>query len=91
MLIDIIVIARPNFMKVAPIIRDNISYSKFGTINLVGANYKKLRMQMDQISRGNWEDITIPPLFDSKSAERIVAHLVSFLSCNGRNKWMQSG
>jgi UDP-N-acetylglucosamine 2-epimerase (non-hydrolysing) len=56
-----------------------------GTNYLIGDNYDELRHKMNQISQGNWKDSTIPPLWDGKSAERIVAHLVSILSFNGRN------
>lgn len=50
-----------------------------GTNHLVGDDLEELRKQMEKIAKGAWKKGSIPLLWDGKSAQRIVDHLLSYL------------
>lgn len=59
-------------------LRDNTERSEtvtIGTNELVGTNPDNLKPYLDRLFSGNWKKGAIPPLWDGKAAERIVAHL----------------
>ncbi|QNF32322.1 UDP-N-acetylglucosamine 2-epimerase (non-hydrolyzing) [Adhaeribacter swui] len=47
-----------------------------GTNELLGVNPKALKPSMESLFKGEWKKGSIPELWDGKSAERIVSHLV---------------
>ena len=51
-----------------------------GTNELVGTDPGKLRPHLDRLFAGQWKNGGIPPLWDGKASERIVAHLERLLS-----------
>lgn len=50
-----------------------------GTNVLVGTNPASIVPHLDQVFAGRWKKGTIPPLWDGRAAERIVAHLEKLL------------
>jgi len=48
-----------------------------GTNELLGTDPKALEPAMDKLFSGNWKKGGIPELWDGRTAERIVAHLIS--------------
>jgi UDP-N-acetylglucosamine 2-epimerase (non-hydrolysing) len=51
-----------------------------GTNELIGANPDDLKAALDVLLSGQWKKGGIPPLWDGKTAERIVQHLMSIYS-----------
>ena len=47
-----------------------------GTNELIGTNPKKIKPAIDKIFNGQWKKGSIPELWDGKTAERIVEHLL---------------
>jgi UDP-N-acetylglucosamine 2-epimerase (non-hydrolysing) len=50
-----------------------------GTNLLIGSDHAKLRAELENISAGRFKKGSVPPLWDGKSAERIVADIETFL------------
>ena len=50
---------------------------KLGTNILVGKDPKKIETAFETLLSGNWKSTTIPKLWDGKTAERIVEHLIN--------------
>ena len=50
-----------------------------GTNELVGTDPSRLATYFEKLFAGNWKKGQIPPMWDGKTAERIVAHLSSLL------------
>jgi UDP-N-acetylglucosamine 2-epimerase (non-hydrolysing) len=48
-----------------------------GTNELIGDDLEKLKSSLNKIMDNNWKKGTIPPLWDGKTAERIVDILVT--------------
>ena len=46
-----------------------------GTNVLVGTNAKLIKLNMEKALNSRWKKSHIPPLWDGKSAERIIQHL----------------
>ncbi len=51
-----------------------------GTNELVGSNPAKLAAHFDRLFAGGWKKGRVPPLWDGKTGERIVAHLERLLT-----------
>ena len=51
-----------------------------GTNELLGTDVKALEEALEKLFSGQWKKGSIPPLWDGKAAERIVAHLLSLYS-----------
>ena len=51
-----------------------------GTNLLIGSDLERLRSELESISAGNFKKGSVPPLWDGKTAERIVADIEAFLS-----------
>lgn len=63
-------------------LRDNTERPEtitIGTNELLGTNPQAIKPAMNKLFEGNWKKGGIPELWDGKTAERIVAHLVSIL------------
>ncbi len=63
-------------------LRDNTERPEtitLGTNELVGTNPANLPPYLDTLFAGNWKKGSIPPLWDGKTSERIVAHLEKLL------------
>lgn len=54
-----------------------------GTNELVGTDPARLAPYLDRLFAGQWKQGQIPPLWDGKASERIVAHLEKLLVKNG--------
>jgi len=50
-----------------------------GTNVLIGSNLERLRSELENITAGKFKKGTVPPLWDGRTAERIVADLEAFL------------
>jgi len=48
-----------------------------GTNELIGTNPKAIKPALDKLFSGNWKKGGIPELWDGKTAERIISHLMS--------------
>ena len=62
-------------------LRDNTERPEtidIGTNELLGVNPKAIAPAMDKLFSGCWKTGSIPPLWDGKTAERIVQHLLHF-------------
>lgn len=60
-------------------LRDNTERPEtltLGTNELLGTNPKAIKPALDKLFSGNWKKGTIPPLWDGKTAERIVDILI---------------
>jgi UDP-N-acetylglucosamine 2-epimerase (non-hydrolysing) len=51
-----------------------------GSNLLIGADLDRLRSELNKIAAGTFKRGSVPPLWDGKAAERIVADIESFLS-----------
>ncbi len=51
-----------------------------GTNLLIGSDLERLRSELESISAGKFKKGSVPPLWDGKTAERIVADIEAFLS-----------
>ena len=61
-------------------LRDNTERPEtidIGTNELLGVNPKAIGSAMEKLFSGNWKKGTIPQLWDGKTAERIVQHLLN--------------
>ena len=47
-----------------------------GTNELVGNDFKKIKIALYKVLSGNWKNGTTPYLWDGKTSERIVTHLI---------------
>jgi len=47
-----------------------------GTNELIGTDPKAIRPALEKLFRGDWKKGSIPALWDGKTAERIIAHLI---------------
>jgi UDP-N-acetylglucosamine 2-epimerase (non-hydrolysing) len=47
---------------------------------LIGPDLGRLRAELESISSGRFKQGSVPPLWDGKAAERIVAHIEAYLS-----------
>jgi UDP-N-acetylglucosamine 2-epimerase (non-hydrolysing) len=54
-----------------------------GTNELVGNCPNKIKAAFDRIRAGRWKSSEIPPLWDGKAGERIVAKLETLASADG--------
>jgi len=50
-----------------------------GTNELIGTDPANLKPALDRLFAGEWKQGGIPPLWDGKTGERIVAHLETLL------------
>lgn len=50
-----------------------------GTNELIGTDQKRIKPAMDKLFEGNWKKSSIPPMWDGKTGERIVTHLMDLL------------
>ncbi|HTE25961.1 non-hydrolyzing UDP-N-acetylglucosamine 2-epimerase [Flavitalea sp.] len=53
-----------------------------GSNELIGTNPENLRPYLKSLQRGAWKKSAIPPLWDGKTSERIVAKLISLYSAS---------
>jgi UDP-N-acetylglucosamine 2-epimerase (non-hydrolysing) len=53
---------------------------ELGTNELIGTNPAALKPALDRLFAGEWKKGGIPPLWDGKTSERIVAHLEKLLA-----------
>jgi UDP-N-acetylglucosamine 2-epimerase (non-hydrolysing) len=53
---------------------------ELGTNELIGTNPAALKPALDRLFAGQWKKGGIPPLWDGKTSERIVAHLETLLA-----------
>ena len=63
-------------------LRDNTERPEtvaLGTNELVGTNPENLRPALERLFAGEWKSGTVPPLWDGRAGERIVAHLERLL------------
>ena len=51
-----------------------------GTNLLIGANLERLRLELENISASRFKKGSVPPFWDGRTAERIVADIEAFLS-----------
>jgi len=51
-----------------------------GTNVLIGSNLERLRSELEDISAGRFKKGAVPPLWDGRTAVRIVADIEAFLS-----------
>ncbi|PYS10456.1 MAG: UDP-N-acetylglucosamine 2-epimerase (non-hydrolyzing), partial [Acidobacteria bacterium] len=51
-----------------------------GTNLLIGSDLERLKSELENISAGKFKKGTVPPFWDGRTAERIVADLEAFLS-----------
>ena len=51
-----------------------------GTDELIGTDPRKLPPALARVMAGQWKTGAIPPKWDGKAAERIVAHLKDLLA-----------
>jgi UDP-N-acetylglucosamine 2-epimerase (non-hydrolysing) len=61
-------------------LRDNTERPEtvsIGTNELIGTNPKAIQPALQNLLSGNWKKGAIPPLWDGKASERIVAKLLS--------------
>jgi UDP-N-acetylglucosamine 2-epimerase (non-hydrolysing) len=56
------------------------STTSVGTNILVGSDLERLRSELEKISAGKFKKGSVPPFWDGRTAERIVADLEAFLS-----------
>lgn len=66
-------------------LRDNTERPEtitIGTNELIGTDPRKLAPALSRLMEGNWKKGQIPPLWDGKAAERIVAYLERVLMVN---------
>ena len=90
MKIFLVVGARPNFMKLAPLWRELKKNGKFepyvvhtgkpvteilGTNTVVDRDEEKIYRHVEMILNGSYKNGKIPPLWDGKTAKRIVGIL----------------
>lgn len=64
-------------------LRDNTERPEtctIGTNELIGTNPKAIKPALDKLFSGNWKKGNIPPLWDGRTAERIVNHLKQVIS-----------
>jgi UDP-N-acetylglucosamine 2-epimerase (non-hydrolysing) len=50
---------------------------KIGTNELIGTNPKSIKPAMEKLFSGQWKKGNIPALWDGKTAERIIDHLIN--------------
>ncbi len=63
-------------------LRDNTEREEtctIGTNELIGSSPDRIKENLDKIFSGKWKKGGIPPLWDGKSSERIVQHLIQIL------------
>ncbi|MCB0695689.1 MAG: UDP-N-acetylglucosamine 2-epimerase, partial [Saprospiraceae bacterium] len=51
-----------------------------GTNELLGTDPRAVGPALDKLFAGQWKTGRIPPLWDGKTAERIVSHLIQFMN-----------
>ena len=51
---------------------------KFGTNELIGSGTGNIKKNLKKLLSGNWKKGSIPELWDGKTAERIVSHILEF-------------
>jgi UDP-N-acetylglucosamine 2-epimerase (non-hydrolysing) len=56
------------------------STTSVGTNLLVGSDIERLESELKSISAGRFKKGSVPPFWDGRAAERIVADLEAFLS-----------
>jgi UDP-N-acetylglucosamine 2-epimerase (non-hydrolysing) len=56
------------------------STTTVGTNVLIGSDLDRLRLELENISGGRFKRGSVPPLWDGRTAERIVADIAAFLS-----------
>jgi UDP-N-acetylglucosamine 2-epimerase (non-hydrolysing) len=64
-------------------LRDNTERPEtieLGTNELIGVNPKAIGPALAKLFSGNWKEGKIPPMWDGKTAKRIVQHLIKFES-----------
>mgnify|MGYP001246121811 CR=1 FL=1 len=63
-------------------LRDNTERPEtisLGTNELVGTNPESIRHVMQKLFSGSWKNSQIPPLWDGRSAERILNHIITLI------------
>jgi UDP-N-acetylglucosamine 2-epimerase (non-hydrolysing) len=66
-------------------LRDNTEREEtctLGTNELIGSSAIKIKENLTKIFSGNWKKGSIPPLWDGRSAERIVKHIIEIFKSN---------
>ena len=51
---------------------------KIGTNELIGSGIKNIKKNLKKLILGNWKKGSIPELWDGKTAERIISHILKF-------------
>ena len=51
---------------------------KIGTNELIGSGTKNIKISLKKLLSGNWKKGSIPELWDGKTAERIISHILEF-------------
>jgi UDP-N-acetylglucosamine 2-epimerase (non-hydrolysing) len=51
-----------------------------GTNLLIGSDLERLKSELENISAGRFKKGSVPPFWDGRAAERIVANIEAFLS-----------
>jgi UDP-N-acetylglucosamine 2-epimerase (non-hydrolysing) len=49
---------------------------KYGTNELIGSGTENIKISLKKLLSGNWKKGSVPELWDGKSAERIVSHIL---------------